>query len=267
MRACLRIKIGSELNNISMKIFGIPIDIFTKEEVLRSVEKFLTFKKKFYQIATVNPEFLLEAKENKQFKKALLACDMRISDGFGITLAHWLRGKRAPDRYPGANLMMDLLKIANKQKLSVFLVCRLDGLSSYEGVKQVITQRFPKIHVFGENVDVGRMNSELRMANSENPQSKKIHNSQFTIHNSNLILCNFGAPEQELFLASLRERGAIGLAIGVGGAFDYLTGKQKRAPIAMQKIGLEWVWRLAMQPRRRNRIWRATIVFFFLQGR
>jgi glutamyl-tRNA synthetase len=81
------------------------------------------------------------------------------------------------------------------------------------------------------------------------------------IHNS-IVLCNFGAPEQELFLMKLKDNsGDIRFAMGVGGSFDYLTGKQKRAPKWLRVIGLEWLWRLILQPKRFKRIWNATVVF------
>jgi len=75
-------------------------------------------------------------------------------------------------------------------------------------------------------------------------------------------LCNFGAPYQELLLAGLRNQpGTIRVAMGVGGSFDFLTGKVKRAPRWMRAVGLEWLWRLLLQPRRLKRIWNAVVVF------
>ena len=74
--------------------------------------------------------------------------------------------------------------------------------------------------------------------------------------------CNFGAPDQEYFLESLRGRSeSVRLVMGVGGAFDFLTGKLPRAPRVFRVIGLEWLWRLFLQPSRWKRIWRAVVVF------
>lgn len=228
----------------AMNIFGISLMHLSRKDVLARAQDFV-LDGKFHQIATVNPEFLLEARKNEEFKKVLQSCDMRVADGFGVTLAHWLRGRRAPQRYPGADLMMDLLRLANERKLSVFLACRADGLSSYEDVRIAILKRFPNIEIGGANINIQQSNFTYSLPTT----------------NYSLTFCNLGSPYQEFFLASLKSRGATGLAMGVGGAFDYLTGKQKRAPLAMRRIGLEWLWRLGMQPQRIKRIWRAVIVF------
>jgi N-acetylglucosaminyldiphosphoundecaprenol N-acetyl-beta-D-mannosaminyltransferase len=96
------------------------------------------------------------------------------------------------------------------------------------------------------------------LANNELDWNVKSHISQY-----NIILVNFGAPEQEQFIYSLKgqENAKIKLAIGVGGSFDFLTGKVKRAPAWMRSIGLEWLFRLIQQPNRWKRIWNAVVIF------
>jgi N-acetylglucosaminyldiphosphoundecaprenol N-acetyl-beta-D-mannosaminyltransferase len=86
--------------------------------------------------------------------------------------------------------------------------------------------------------------------------------SLYNIQNTKyeILFCNFGAPHQEKFLNSLKSA-KIRLAMGVGGSFDYVTGKLQRAPRAMRIFGLEWLWRLILQPKRWRRIWNAVIVF------
>jgi len=78
-----------------------------------------------------------------------------------------------------------------------------------------------------------------------------------------IVFANFGAPYQEKFLNSLKsaKNSKMRLVMGVGGSFDYLTGKIRRAPVFTRKIGLEWLWRLIQQPRRIKRIWNAVIIF------
>lgn len=228
-----------------MKILGIPIEILSRKEILARVENFLD-EQKFHRIATINPEFLLEAEKNDNFKKSLLDADLRVIDGFGIVLAGWLKGE-CIKRFPGADLMEEILKIANEKKLSVFLAVNKEGLSSYEEAQSAILKKYPLLILDGADFNV---NQEF--------------NSQFPIPNSRIIFCNFGIPEQEIFLESLQKNfGNIRFAMGVGGSFDYLTGKQKRAPKYLRLIGLEWLWRLILQPKRLKRIYNATLVFTF----
>lgn len=143
--------------------------------------------------------------------------------------------------------MEEVLKIANEKKLSVYLAVQSDGLSSYDEVKDILLKRYPGLRVDGEDIDVYQL-SEY-----------KIQNTKYDI-----LFCNFGAPDQELFLAEFKAQNTdLRIGMGVGGSFDYLTGKQKRAPRWLRVMGLEWVWRLLFQPSRIRRIWNAVVVFLF----
>jgi N-acetylglucosaminyldiphosphoundecaprenol N-acetyl-beta-D-mannosaminyltransferase len=227
-----------------MKILNIPIEVLSWKEILARAEAFLR-EPSFHQIVTINPEFLLLAGKDESFRKVLMDADMRVVDGFGIVLVGWLSGQ-CISRFPGADLMEEILCIANRNKLSVYLVVRADGLSKYEEVKEVICKKYPNIEVTGTNVAVPS------------------YHSSSIIHTASIVFCNFGAPMQELFLADLKNHPEnIRLAMGVGGAFDYLTGKQKRAPKWLRFIGLEWLWRLIEQPYRYPRIWNATVIFLY----
>ena len=85
-------------------------------------------------------------------------------------------------------------------------------------------------------------------------------NYELKTKNYELFLCNFGAPYQEKFINSLKND-ILWVAMGVGGSFDYVTGKTKRAPKIMRIFGLEWLWRLILQPKRIKRIINAVIIF------
>jgi len=247
------------------KILGVKIDNLEKKEIFERIESFLSdghprtisdnqdslddnkkkkVRGKFHQIATINPEFILEAQKNKDFKNILNNCDLNIADGMGVKLAFWRYGKSLKYRMPGIDLMLKILEIANKKQLGVFLIANKNGLSTWEEAAEAIKIKFPTLSIQGVNLDI-------------------IRHSSFVIRhleNYEVIFCNLGAPYQEIFL-NLLKNDTIRLAIGVGGSFDYLTGKLKRAPKWMQFFGVEWLWRLILQPQRWKRIWNATIIF------
>ncbi|MBI2439653.1 MAG: WecB/TagA/CpsF family glycosyltransferase [Candidatus Moranbacteria bacterium] len=226
-----------------MAILGIEMSSLTKKEILEHLRAFLD-EPKFHRIATVNPEFLLLAEKNTAFRQSLLDADLRVADGFGIILAGFFSGQRM-GRFPGADLMEEIIRISNGRGLSVYFAVRKDGLSSYGEVRAAILKKYPNIKIFGRDLE----RSESR-------------NWKVEIGNSAIVLCNFGVPDQELFLAELKENGIESrLVMGVGGAFDYLTGKLRRAPRWMRALGLEWLWRLILQPRRLFRIWNAVVIF------
>lgn len=228
---------------LDMQILSVTIDALLRKEVLAHAVRFLE-EPGFHRIATVNPEFLVLAEKNEVFRQTLAQADLRVVDGFGIVLAGFFRGEKV-ERYPGVDLMEEILSIANERQLSVFFVVRQDGFSSFEEVRVSTLKKYPNIIVDGTDMDVY--------------QVYEIHNTKYDI-----LLCNFGAPEQEFFLESLRNHpGSVRLVMGVGGALDFLTGKQKRAPRWMRVVGLEWLWRLALQPQRLGRIWQATGVFLW----
>ena len=228
-----------------MNILGIEINNLSREEIIDRVKFFLD-DPQFHQIATINPEFLLEAEENNAFRSTLQICDLRIADGFGITLAFLLKGTQLKCRFPGVDLMEKILFIANEKHLKVYLAIRKNGLSSFQEVKDALSKKYPNILINGADIDV------------------LSHHLSLITYPASVVLCNFGAPSQEIFLASLKNTSSnIRLAVGIGGSFDYLTGKMTRAPQCMRLVGLEWLWRLIQQPKRFKRIWNAVILFPF----
>ena len=230
-----------------MHLLGIDIDTLNRSELLARCERWLSSEEKgFHRIATVNPEFLLLARQDASFRQTLEAADLRIADGFGIVLAAALQGASI-ERFPGADLMGALLEMADKKKVSIYLVVRKDGLSSYAEVRAVIQKQYPDMEVEGADFE-----------------SREMLDSKIQNLKSEIVFCNFGAPEQELFLESLRNTSNdIRIAMGVGGALDYLTGRIARAPRLWRRLGLEWLWRLIHQPSRLGRIWNATAVFLW----
>lgn len=224
-----------------MNIFGIPIDNLSHAAVLRQIGEWLE-SDRFHRIATVNPEFLLLAERNQAFRGALHSADLRLVDGVGLHLPFFLGGEPLIGHYPGADVLKDILELADAKRLSVGLLLAPSGLSTYADVERATHSRHP-------NIDIQKFAPEY-LSSSLQPIPYAI------------VFCNYGAPLQEIILAGLRENpGNVRLAMGVGGAFDFLTGKVPRAPKLLRSIGLEWAWRLYQQPRRVRRIWNAVVVF------
>ncbi|MBP9751666.1 MAG: WecB/TagA/CpsF family glycosyltransferase [Candidatus Moranbacteria bacterium] len=234
-----------------MNILGIDIDESSRDEIHERVDYFLR-EDAFHRVATVNPEFLVEADRNPEFRRSLRSADLRVADGSGVVLVSLLSGRRIT-RYPGADLLGYILAKAERRRLPVFLAVREDGLSSFSEIRNVLLKIFPGLIVGG---------NEWRMKNGG---WESCEGASFIMHHAScILLCNFGAPEQEYFLEGLRKEGIPSrLGMGVGGAFDFLTGKRKRAPGWLRAVGLEWLWRLIREPRRAGRIWNATAVFLW----
>lgn len=236
-----------------MKILDIKIDNITRKEILEKIEGFLG-EEKFHQVATVNPEFILEAQKDEEFRNILNACDLNVADGVGIWFAFLRFGKFLKSRMAGADLVEEILKLAERNNHKVFLVTNGNALSSWEESKMAILNKYPDLKISGALLDTG---CPMGIECERHPVSEGIKNCE-------IVLCSFGAPHQEKFLHSLKSQkdSKIRLAMGVGGSFDFLTGKRKRAPKIMRKVGLEWLWRFAQEPiYRAKRIWKAVIIF------
>ena len=187
-----------------MHLLGIDIDTLKRTELLGRVERWLSEESGFHRIATVNPEFLLLAREDALFRQSLAAADLRIADGFGIVLAFRFRGARV-ERFPGADIMEALLEMANTQHLSVFLAVREGGLSTYEEVRSAMLKKYPDMAIGGADIDSRRASIDGNVYG--------IRDAKYDI-----LISNFGAPEQEIFLESFRAQpGGIRIALVVGG--------------------------------------------------
>jgi N-acetylglucosaminyldiphosphoundecaprenol N-acetyl-beta-D-mannosaminyltransferase len=280
------------------KILGVKIDNLTKVEIRQKMESFLT-EDRFHQIATINPEFILETRKNPEFKNILNTCDLNVADGFGIKLAFRRYGKILRYRIAGIDLMLEILKIANDKKLSVFLAANKNGLSSWEKTRDAILKIYPGLKIYGSNINCHSDPPDGGEESNLDIKSRSLH-GVYTRATSgrddkidcDIVFCNFGAPYQEIFLKSLKNNlplrhieekpdlslengnlskkhdlqhqgrgGRIRLTMGVGGSFDYLTGRIPRAPQFLRQIGLEWLWRLILQPQRWRRILNAVIIF------
>ena len=116
---------------MSDEILGVKINNLDRAEILEKIEDFLN-EPRFHQIATVNPEFILEAQKNQDFRDVLNDSDINIADGFGISCAFLRNFKNLKCRMAGADLLMKILEIAENRGLGVFLACRKDGLTSFD---------------------------------------------------------------------------------------------------------------------------------------
>ena len=233
-----------------LNLLGVKIDNFSGDEIEEKIKGFLK-NERLNQIVTVNPEFIIEAQKDKDFKNAINKADLNVVDGVGIKFAFWRFGKSLKKRVAGVDLMWNILRIAEEEGSSVFLVANEDGISSWQDTAEAIKKSYPKLKISG--INTGRSFCYF---------DSDIRDNIYKIKNYEILFCNFGAPDQDKFIASLKKRNKnIRLAMGAGGSFDFISGKIIRAPKWIRRVGLEWLWRLMMQPKRFKRIFKAIIIF------
>jgi N-acetylglucosaminyldiphosphoundecaprenol N-acetyl-beta-D-mannosaminyltransferase len=228
-------------------ILDVKIDKTTKDELLKSAESAIE-ENKTYKIYTVNNEFVVEAQNNKKYLDALNNSDVSIADSTGVVWAiKKLYGENI-ERIPGADLFYDLFALANKKALNVFFFGGSEGIG--EKAKHNISKRYPNVSI---NVIDGA-------SVTENEENKDIVD-QINKSNSKIVFVALGSPKQELWIENHLSKLDPAVFIGIGGTLDYVSGKIRRAPEAMREIGLEWLYRLIVQPSRYKRIYKAVITF------
>lgn len=244
-----------------MHILGVKVDNLTKKEVLFKIDRFLTSSGQYY-ITTPNPEIVLKAQKDDDFQDILNYADLAIADGFGLVLASILFfgwKKRIKQRIRGVDLVQWLCASKQNSGEKLFLLGGKDAVAKlaadklkykYSNFKIVGYESGPKINREGKpaNKDEELINNKIiKKINETGPQ---------------ILLVAFGAPKQEKWIYNyLDQIPSVKVAIGVGGTFDFISGKIKRAPKALQNLGLEWLWRLIQEPKRLKRIFNATFVF------
>ncbi|MDP3043726.1 MAG: WecB/TagA/CpsF family glycosyltransferase [bacterium] len=241
----------------TINILGVNISTLNKQQILEKLNQFLTDGKQ-HQIVTPNPEILLQADHDEEFFYILNKADLAIPDGIGLKFAGWLAGKNIR-RITGADLIGDILKIAEQKKLKVAVVNWKGGLSKKEDIEKVLEKKYPDLRFLVEDIEREIGNCLPRCAARG---QGKLEIGNLADFQPDILFATLGAPWQEKFIYhNLSQLPSVKIGIGVGGAFDFLTGRIKRAPKLMRLIGLEWLWRLFMQPWRRKRIYNAVIVF------
>ncbi len=228
-------------------ILGIKLSELSAPETLNKIEGFLQDDKQHY-IVTPNPEIILSAHEDEEFFYILNKADLSLADGFGLKIAGKLLGVKV-QRVTGADTTFALLGYAARNNVKIAIINWENGLSTKEEILQAISKKFPGLDAtaFDAPRNLELAPSLIKNINDLSPQ---------------LLFCGLGFPYQEkVIYHNLKKLPSVKVALGIGGSFDFLTGKARRAPSLWRHLGLEWLWRLIIQPKRYRRIFRATMVF------
>lgn len=232
-----------------MNVFDIPIE---GEPFERVSERIVSNPSGSFWIVTANAEILLEAKRDKAYADVLRQADERLVDGSGPWLMLKLAGQKTV-RLPGVELANNLINLAVEQKWRVALIGGYEGAAEKAGIR--LKQTFPDLQL-----TVERGGKVERDGKDDSVGEEARH--RLTLFAPQVLLVAFGHPKQERWIARyLADFPSVKVVVGIGGTIDFWAGTAKRAPKFLQTIGLEWLWRLMLEPRRIKRIWNAVIIF------
>ena len=190
-------------------------------------------------VATVNPEFVMQAGRDSEFARVLESADLCLPDGTGVVWAARRLGCELVAPVTGVDIVPLLAAMCARRGFRLFL------LGASPGVAAELASRLRAEH---PGLEVAEH------PGSPDPSGDEEALKLIRAHRTQVLLVAYGAPKQEMWIERTNELSGVAVAMGVGGAFDYLTGRVTRAPAWMRGAGLEWMYRLAQQPWRVRRM-------------
>lgn len=229
------------------KVLGYDVDLMSFKEALEFVETKINNNEGLH-VVTINPEIIEFANKDVNFADILKNADFVIPDGVGIKIALKLKGIQQ-EQIPGIEFAKEAINICEKNNKKIALI----------GAKEeVIQQAKNNLKNEHQNLNICYSRNGYFTKDEENEIINELVNSQPT-----LVLVALGAPKQDLFIKSCKEKYKNAIYIGVGGSFDVWAGKVERAPETFRKIGCEWLYRTIKQPERLKRIYKTLPIFLF----
>ena len=246
------------------KIFDISLFSRDVNQVLNILESRLDLGIKRYWVATVNPEFVMEAKKDRDFRHILKNTSLNVMDGIGLVWARELekrikkrrslgvrlamaskigveilQGKHRDQVASGADLMLNLGEMVMKKKLKIFFLGGFDNRAER-------TANFFRKKFFLNKKQIDWCEGKPKVGNDE--VINKINRFK-----PDVLLVAYGMKKQEFWINNNLKQLEVGIVMGIGRAFDYYSGELKRAPEFFRKIGLEWLYSLIKEPKRIKR--------------
>ncbi len=221
------------------RVLGVRVDCVDMDGALARIESFVDGGGR-HQVATVNPEFVMRAGEDREFARVLESADLCLADGSGVVWAARRQGCVLSGPVTGVDLIPPLAALCARRHFRLFLLGAGPGVA--DDLAQRLRAEHPGLHVAAH-------------PGSPEPASDEETVGRIAAEQPQVLMVAYGAPKQELWIDRVAGRlSGVSVAIGVGGAFDYLTGRVPRAPSWMRRAGMEWMFRLARQPWRIRRM-------------
>lgn len=224
----------------TITILGVPIDRITRDEAGTITENLIKESNKSCKmIFAPNVEFIMYAQKDKEFAKILKQSSLSTPDSVGIMIGAKLQKKSFKERIPGQSYFRKIIELSNEKGYSIYLLGGKPGIA--EITKENLKKLFPNVNIVGIHHGYFDKNEEKEVI-------KEINTLQ-----PNVLFVALGAPKQEKWIYEHRNELKVDVAAGQGGTYDYEAGRIKRAPVFIQKMGIEWLWRLCREPSRIKR--------------
>jgi len=224
-----------------IEVLGCPMDVATMGETVDWIDQRISANQ-FTQHVVVNVAKLVNMRKDPELDASVRECDIINIDGQGVVLGARLLGHEVPERVAGVDLFHALLAMSARQGYSAFLLGAKDEVVSATAEK--VKALYPGLNVAGYHHGY--------FWDDEQAMVEKVRAS-----GAQLLFVAITSPKKENFINRWRDQLGVTFVMGVGGTFDVVAGKVKRAPVWMQKGGLEWFYRVLQEP---GRMWKRYLV-------
>lgn len=218
-----------------------PMDIATMQETVSFIENRIE-KKEFLQHVVVNVAKIVNMQKDPVLAESVKACDLINIDGMGVVFGARFLGHDVPERVAGVDLFHELLAMSAKRDFPVFLL---------GATQEVVSETVSKVKAHNPDLTIAGYNDGYFWEDEEAVVTK-IRES-----GAKLLFVAITSPKKENFINKWQDKLGVDFVMGVGGTFDVVAGKVKRAPLWMQKAGLEWLYRVMQEP---GRMWKRYLV-------
>lgn len=228
---------------MKINVLGVRFDNVTPDEALERGAQLMA-QPGFHYVVTPNPEFVLAAEKDEEFRTVLNGADLVIPDGIGVIYSAKLLGTPLKSRVPGIEFSAGMLAHMDKVGGRVFLLGAKPGVAEQAAAN--IAKDYPNLTICGTHDGYFK---------EDEPVVQAVKDA-----NADLLFVCLGAPRQEKFMAKYGPEMGVKLAMGLGGSLDVYAGVVERAPERWQKLNLEWAYRLVKEPKRIGRMAKLPLV-------
>ena len=261
--------INKDSDNDRINLFHVGIDRVDAKSVISQIEQFI-LSKKSHLVVTPDTLAILRAQKDVEYYKIIQGANLVTPDGAGILWATSTLYQPLKERVAGIDIIQGICQLAAKKAYSIYLLGAAPGITKETSLK--LMKKYPGLKIVGNHhgyFHASSLSDKMFRCNIENNANTNVKNKDSEIeYNKNkeeeiiiqeindkkpdILLVGMGVPRQEKWIArNLKsKRLNVPVCMGVGGSFDVLSGKIPRAPLWMQKHGMEWVYRFIKQPKR-----------------
>lgn len=222
-----------------IQVLDVPIDPITMNEAIERIDAFIQSGQP-HHIFTADASGIMRATNDTQLKQIVKQADIITPDGAGVMLAGRMHGTALPERVSGVDLVARISELAAQKGYTIYLFGSSEGVA--QRAADNLRKQFPGLRIVGTRNGFFTPEDETRIV------------QEIAAAKPDVLFVALGIPKQEIFINTHFTQLGVPVMIGIGGSFDVISGRLHRAPRWMQRVGLEWLYRVQQEPARIPRL-------------